>query len=190
MKVPQNPPYQRSRHRAALQAWVVAATAVASIGMPAAAVALPSDTDRQQAVTQQDAVTPAQAAQRAASDWLAALRRGDVGAAWRAMRLPRGADNERHAMDEANALADWLHEAGHTPEPVASRQAGHWAVSVWRLGGAALIEPITLYHPASDGLAGDPGDWQVVPQGMADDPALAPLYNADHAELMRWYAAL
>lgn len=196
MKAPQNEPYQRSRHRAALHAWVVAATAVASIGMPSVATALNPETRSMTASANDQA--PAQAAQQAARHWLDALRRGDVGSALSAMRLPRHASNERDAIDEAAALADWLHETGTDIQPVDARQAGHWALTTWRLGEDTFIEPITLYHPAADGLQafGDgltgpeaTGDWQVVPQGMADDPAFAPLYNADHASLVRWYDA-
>lgn len=194
MKTPQNEPYQRSRHRAALHAWVVAATAVASIGMPAAAAALSRDAPQVTAGIQEQ--TPAQAAQNVAKHWLSALGRGDVASALASMRLPRQANHERDAFDEAAALSDWLRESGAEIEPVAAQQAGHWALTTWRLGEDALIEPITLYHPAADGLLLtdhsliDAGDWQVVPQGMQDDPALAPLYNTDHAALMQWYEAL
>jgi len=196
MKAPLNEPYQRSRHRAALHAWVVAATAVASIGMPSVAATLNPETRAMTASANDQ--SPAQAAQQAARHWLDALRRGDVASALSAMRLPREAANERDAIDEATALADWLHDTGTQVQPIDARQAGHWALTTWRLGEDTFVEPIMLYHPAADGLQvfGDDlaasetaGDWQVVPQGMADDPAFAPLYNTDHASLMQWYEA-
>lgn len=192
MKSPQNEPYQRSRHRAALHAWVVAATTVASIGMPSVALARGNDEQRMTAQAA-DTHTPAQAAQRVAKHWLEMLKRGDVASALHVMRLPRESDNEKDVVDEAAALSDWLRESDAAIEPLAAQQAGHWALTAWRLGDASLIEPITLYHPASDefelGIGGSisAADWQVVPQGMQDDPALAPLYNADHASLMDWY---
>lgn len=190
MKVPQTEPYQRSRHRAALQAWVVAATAVASIGMPSAAFALQRENESQQVSIESDEDTPAKAAKRTAASWLALLKKGDVGAALNAMRLPREGHNEQDVIDEVSALSDWLREADAPIEPVAVQQAGHWALSAWRLGDDALIEPITLYHPASDGLDTSAGDWQVVPQHMETDPALAPLFNTDHDALMDWYQTL
>lgn len=192
MKSPQNEPYQRSRHRAALHAWVVAATAVASIGMPSTALAW-NDEAQRITTSVNDTQTPAQAAQRVAKHWLDALKRGDIASALRLMRLPRDAGNERDVADEAAALSDWLRESDAAIEPVAAQQAGHWALTLWQLGDASLIEPVTLYHPASDGLDTrlladiDTADWQVVPQGLEDDPALAPLYNADHVALMEWY---
>lgn len=188
-------PYQRSRQRAALHAWVVAATTVASIGMPSSALALDQRSDSP-ALMQGD-VTPSQAANRVAADWFAALAQGDGDAAFSSMLLPRDAQGERDVIEELQALSDWLGEEGVVAQPVAHRRAGHWALSAWRLDAttaapndAAFIEPITLYNPTSDGLSGSAVDWQVVMPGYEDDAALAPLYNADHAELMDWYAGL
>lgn len=192
MKTPRTEPYRRSPHRAALQAWVVAATAVASIGMPAAA-ATSRETTNEIAVDR-DVLAPAELAERTASDWLHLLELGEIDRAMLSMRLPREAVYEKDVLDELTALSDWLAQTRPTLEPIASRHAGHWALSAWRLGEDTLIEPITLYHPATDGLAigsgTDLGDWQIVSQGLEADPALAPLYNADYAELMNWYETL
>lgn len=192
MKTPRTEPYKRSRQRAAFQAMVVAATAVASIGMPAAAstnrelhhaVDAASDTD-----------SPTKAAERVAADWLAMLSAGELDRALASMRLPGEKQNEADAIDQAVALSDWLGETRPNVEPFASRSAGHWAVSAWRLGDEHLIEPITLYHPAPDGLWSEAhpavGDWQVVPQGFESDPALAPLVNADYQSLNEWYRTM
>lgn len=198
MKLPQKlEPYQRSRQRAALHAWVVAATAVASIGMPMSAVALghPQTHPSMQASDQ----TPSQAAERVAADWLEALRTGDRHAALSSMRLPALGEHERAVLDEMGAMSDWLSQGGIEIEPVAHRHSGHWALSAWRLdapaeglsdGEGGMIEPITLYNPAGDALTEVATHWEVVPQGFEDDPALAPLYNADHAELVTWYETL
>ena len=192
MKPPKSEPYQRSRHRAALHAWVVAATAVAAVGMPSAAVAL--NGRNESAVSQYDSRTPAQAAKHAAGVWLDALRRGDLRGALGVMRLPGLPEHERDAVDEAAALSDYLRGSSTVFEPVAERSLGHWAMSAWRLGtpGAAagsddgLIEPIMLYNPVGEDLIEAHAQWEVVPQGFADDPALAPLINADHDELATW----
>ncbi|MFN3167918.1 MAG: hypothetical protein ACE37H_12740 [Phycisphaeraceae bacterium] len=197
MKIPQKlEPYQRSRHRARLHAWVVAATAVASIGVPALAGARGED-DRQ-ANVYEDQSTPSQAAHRVAADWLAALGRGDHDQAIAAMRLPREPQHERVVLAELDTLATLIALDGVSIQPVAHRHAGHWALSAWRIdtndGDAAstadLLEPITLYNPAADGLIEAPLQWEVVPQGLRDDAALAPLYNADHDELIDWYHTL
>jgi len=186
-------PYHRSRHRAALHAWVVAATAVASIGMPSAALAMDFDETRQTAA--HDDLTPSQAAHRVATDWLLALSSGDIESAMQLMALPKAHAGERAVGQQAEALSDWLSHSGAKPTPVAHRHAGHWALSAWRLDAGdnsvgCLLEPITLYHAASDGLFDHADDWRIVPQGYATDPALAPLYNADHTELMQWYQTL
>jgi len=196
MKIPQKlEPYQRSRHRATLHAWVVAATAVASIGMPAMAVARGED-DRQTSVCQDD-LTPSQAAHRVAADWLEALGRGEHEDALSAMRLPREAQHERAVLTELDSLSTLIAMDDVAIHPVAHRHAGHWALSAWRIetdGDAAsksgLLEPITLYNPAADGLIEAPLQWEVVPHGFSDDVALAPLYNADHDELIEWYHTL
>ena len=195
MKPPKSEPYQRPRHRAALHAWVVAATAVAAVGMPSSAVALNSRNES--TVSQHDGRTPAQAARHAAGAWLDALRRGEMRAALGAMRLPALAEHERDAVDEAAALSDYLRGSGAVFEPVAERSAGHWALSAWRLdtphdvaggapAGTGLIEPIMLYNPVGEDLIEAHAQWEIVPQGFADDPALAPLINADHDELAAW----
>lgn len=195
MKYPKSEPYQRSRHRAALHAWVVAATAVASIGMPAAVKAMGRDTE--QVTTDRGVLHPAEAAQRVAEAWWDALRRADVSDARSMMRLPGDDAAELDALDEVAALSDWLIESGVPVELVANEQSGHWALSAWRLGDDPLLEPVTLYHPSADGLSvgiadslvGDTSGWQVVPQGIKD-PALSPLYNADYTELEGWFEKL
>lgn len=197
MKIPQKlQPYQRSRHRAALQAWVVAATAVASVGMPAKALSQRDD-EQAAAVHQRDHSASVQAAQHVAGAWLDAVRSRDRAEVLASMRLPREAEHERAVLDEVAALSDWLSHSDAEIEHVASRQAGHWALSAWRLDGAdgprddtGLIEPITLYNPAADGLSDSTLRWEVVPQGFAQDPALGPLYNDDHDALMHWYESL
>lgn len=196
MKIPQKlEPYQRSRHRATLQAWVMAATAVASVGMPAAAL-VRSDED-QKALTCQSDLTPSQSAQRVAIDWIEALRVGDHERALTSMRLPREAGLERAVMTELDTLSELIAMPGVSLQPVAHRHAGHWALSAWRVDAPDpsspvidLLEPIALYNPASDDLFDVSMQWQVVPQGFADDAALAPLYNADYDALIDWYQTL
>ena len=198
MKIPQKlEPYQRSRHRATLHAWVMAATAVASVGMPAKAL-VPNQEDQALGVYQNEHdQASVETAQRVAADWLDAVRTGNRDAALSSMRLPRDSEHERAVLEEVAALSDWLSHSAGQVEPVAHRQAGHWALSAWRLDGtgaarddAGLIEPITLYNPTADGLSESSIAWEVVPQGFAEDPALAPLYNADHDELVQWYESL
>lgn len=195
MKPPKSEPYQRSRHRAALHAWVVAATAVASIGMPAKAALMGGKEDT--TGVHQHELSPQQAAQQVAAQWLEALRQGDRDAALSTMLLPRLAENERDALEEMAALSDWLVHSGAEIEPVAHQQSGHWALSAWRLDAPddpadapGLIEPVTLYNPGGVDLIAAAAQWEVVPQGFQSDPALAPLYNADHDELMAWYQTL
>lgn len=196
MKIPQKlEPYQRSRHRATLHAWVVAATAVASVGMPAAAGVRGEDEPR--AVYESD-ITPSQAAHRVAADWLESLSAGDHDKALAAMRLPRDAQHERAVLTELDTLSTLIAMDDVWIRPVAHRHAGHWALSAWRLqtpdddasSPAVLLEPITLYNPAADALIEAPLRWEVVPQGFSDDAALAPLYNADHDALIDWYHTL
>lgn len=195
MKLPRTEPYRRSRHRATLQAWVAAATAVAAIGLPSAALALRQD-ETTTALHQNDQ-TPSQAAHRVAADWLEALRMGDRDAALSSVRLPREAENERAVLEEMSALSDWLRHSGARLSPVAHQHAGHWALSAWRLDApdsafdnVGFIEPITLYNPAGDDMTDATVHWEVVPQGVSTDPALAPLYNADHDALIAWYHTL
>ena len=196
MKIPQKlEPYQRSRQRATLQAWVMAATAVASVGMPAAAL-VRNDEDPQ-AITFQNDLTPSQLAHRVAVDWLEALRVGDHDRALASMRLPGEAGQDRAVLTELDTLSELIALPGVSIQPVAHRHAGHWALSAWRLSSAdtasqaaGLLEPIALYNPASDDLFASSMQWEVVPQGFSDDPALAPLYNADYDALIDWYQTL
>ena len=193
MKPPKSEPYQRSRHRATLQAWVVAATAVAAVGLPAKAVTSQRENTYQQTLNNDQ--HPMQDAQSVASYWFDALLAGDTQAAMSHMRLPATQENQQAVQTDLDVLSDMLMDQDVRIEAVAHRQAGHWALSAWRMDApgyslAPVIEPITLYHPAADGLIDTPMDWQVVPQGMNADPALAPLYNADHGELMQWAQTL
>ena len=192
MKPPKNEPYRRSRHRAALHAWVVAATAVASIGMPASVAA--SDRDNtQQVLTNDQSVT--HDAQSIASYWIEALQAGDTDAAMSLMRLPSSADHQQTVQTDLEVMTDLLAQQGVRAEPVAHRHAGHWALSAWRLDApdfslAPVLEPITLYNPSSDGLFDNAADWQVVPQCVTEDAAIMPLLNADHDALHAWYETL
>jgi len=193
MKPPKNEPYQRSRHRAALQAWVMAATAVAAIGMPSAAAA--SHRDDTLAQTHRNDQSPLQDAKSVASYWIDALLAADTDDAMSLMRLPAVAEHLQAVHADLDVMSDLLAQEGVKAEPVAHRQAGHWAVSAWEMNIpdvslAPVVEPITLYHPAADGLIDTPMEWQIVPQGFNTDPALAPLYNADHAALMKWSQTL
>ena len=193
MKPPKNEPYQRSRHRAALHAWVVAATTVASIGMPSAAIAL--DDNNTQALTQRTDQTPSQAANLVASYWIDALQVGDTQAAMALMRLPSNAEHLQAVQTDLDVMADLLSDEGVRVEPVAHRHAGHWALSAWSLDRpdvslSPVIEPIALYHPAMDGLFESASDWQVMPQDVAEDAALKPLYNADYNALQAWFQTL
>lgn len=193
MKLPKTEPYQRSRHRAALHAWVVAATTVASIGM--SANASPLDSDRTHALTQQDDQAQAQDASTVAADWIEALQGADVQAALSMMRLPATPQHQRAVQTDLAVLADLLAQQHVRVEPIAHRRAGHWALSAWRMDQpdfslAPVIEPVTLYNPSSDGLFAHAHQWQVVPQGVEDDPALMPLYNADYDALQDWYKTL
>lgn len=188
MRPPKSEPYQRSRHRAALHAWVVAATAVASIGMPSLAAARNDQLVGHQATS--DELAPTQTAEQAARAWFDALQKGDSNAALSSMTLPGAPGNERAVRERVRAMSDWLNESGTAVEPVAHNQAGHWALSAWRLGEDVLLEPVTLYDPTADGLFLADASWQVVPQGFANDSALKPLYNADHESLMQWFETL
>lgn len=197
MKPPKSEPYQRSRHRAALHAWVVAATAVAAVGVPASASSMRRDVADVSATAdaRSPELSPEAEAERVAQQWLEALFAGDAGSAMSAMVLPRDADNESAVAQELGAMSDWLKQSDAVAEPVARRRAGHWALSAWRIDApgdaepsSGLLQPIALYNPAADGLFDAGGDWRVVPAGFEEDAALAPLYNADHAALTQWYA--
>lgn len=193
MKPPKTEPYQRCRHRAALHAWVVAATTVASIGMSASAG--PLENDRTHALTQQDDQTQTQDASTVATYWIEALLAEDVQAALSMMRLPAMPQHQRVVQTDLAVLADLLAQQHVRVEPVAHRRAGHWALSAWRMDQpdislAPVIEPVTLYNPSSDGLFDHSHQWQVVPPGVEGDPALMPLYNADYDALQAWYKTL
>lgn len=193
MKPPKTEPYQRSRHRAALHAWVVAATTVASIGM--SANASPLDIDRTHALTQQDDQAQTQDACTVATYWIEALLAEDIHAALSMMRLPATPQHQHAAQTDLVVLADLLAQQQVRVEPIAHRRAGHWALSAWRMDQpdislAPVIESVTLYNPSSDGLFDHSHQWQVVPQGVEGDPALMPLYNADYDALQDWYKTL
>lgn len=193
MKPPKNEPYQRSHHRAALHAWIVAATTVASIGMSSAAFAL--EDDKALELTQRDEQSRSHDAQQVASDWIDAMQLGDTQAAMSLMRLPGSEQNQQAVQTDLDVLVDLLAQQGVRVEPVAHRHAGHWAMSAWALdlpevSLAPVIEPIALYHPASDALFESSANWQVMPQDLPDDPALTPLYNADYDELQAWFQTL
>lgn len=193
MKLPKTEPYQRSRHRATLQAWVVAATAVAAIGLPQVSRAEARDNTSQQALdNSQDAMHDAQ---QVAQYWIDALLAADTDDAMSLMRLPAMEANQKKVHNDLAVLSDLLAQEGVYVEPVAHRQSGHWAMSAWEMNVpdvslAPVLEPITLYNPSADGLFDASTDWQVVPQGVAQDPALKPLYNADHATLEQWFETL
>jgi hypothetical protein len=193
MKPPKNEPYQRSRHRAALHAWVVAATTVASIGMSANASLL--DRGNTQALTQQDDQALSHDASTVAGYWIEALQTADVEAALSMMRLPSTAQHQQAVQTDLAVMTDLLAQQGVRVEPMAHRRAGHWALSAWRMDQpeismAPVIEPVTLYNPSSDGLIDHSAQWQVVPQGIEDDPAMMPLYNADYEALQDWFKTL
>ena len=193
MNPPKSQPYQRSRHRAALHAWVVAATTVASIGMSASASALAGDSAH--ALTQQDDQALSHDASTVAGYWIDALQSADVQAALSMMRLPAAQKHQEAVQTDLAVMADLLTQQGVRVEPVAHRRAGHWALSAWRMdqpeiSTAPVIEPVTLYNPSTDGLFDHSAHWQVVPQGVEEDPALMPLYNADYNLLQDWYKAL
>ncbi|MFK7789175.1 MAG: hypothetical protein AB8C95_06755 [Phycisphaeraceae bacterium] len=193
MKPPKNEPYQRSRHRAALHAWVVAATAVASIGLPTVSLAQQRDNTHQ--VSHRDDQAPAQDAQQVASFWIDALQSGDVDAAMAMMRLPNSTPHQQAVQTDIDILAELLATQDVRVEPVAHRRAGHWAMSAWSVEAldvaqAPVIEPIALYDPSADGLFDSSADWRVVPQGVENDPALKPPYNADYDALQAWTQTL
>lgn len=193
MKYPKTEPYRRSRHRAALHAWVVAATAVAAIGIPASATAEQRDSTLQHVHNNDQ--PPTQDAQSVASFWIDAMQAGDIDAAMSLMRLPASSSNQQAVQTDLNILSDMLAHQNVRAQPVAHRYAGHWALSAWALDApevsmAPVIEPITLYNPSSDGLYDSVADWQVVPQGVAEDVAIKPLYNADHEALQAWAQTL
>lgn len=193
MKFPKSEPYQRSRHRAALHAWVVAATTVASIGMAANAGAVPRDNTQE--LTQRDDQSPSHDAMRIATYWINALQLGDADAAMSMMRLPSTPEHQQAVQTDLSVLSELLGQQGVRAEPVEHRRAGHWALSAWRMDQpdvslAPVIEPITLYHPSSDGLFESSAQWQVVPQGAEDDPAFKPLFNAGYDALQGWYQTL
>ena len=192
MKPPKTEPYQRSRHRAALHAWVVAATTVASIGM--SANARPLD-DIAQALTLQDDQALSHDASTVAAHWIDALQSADVQAALSMMRLPAHVQHQQAVQTDLAVMSDLLAQQNVRVESIAHRRAGHWALSAWRMDQpdislAPVIEPVTLYNPSSDGLFDQSAQWQVVPQGVEDDPALLPLYNEDYASLQDWYQTL
>lgn len=193
MKLPKTEPYQRSRHRATLQAWVVAATAVAAIGLPQVSSATARDNASQQ--TQDNSPDTMHDAQQAAAFWIDALLAADTDDAMSMMRLPASQANHKKVHNDLAVLSDLLAQEGVHVEPVAHQQRGHWALSAWEMNVpdvslAPVLEPITLYDPSADGLFDASTDWQVVPQGVTQDPALKPLYNADHAALEQWFETL
>ncbi|MEO0474770.1 MAG: hypothetical protein AAF085_02195 [Planctomycetota bacterium] len=193
MKFPKSEPYQRSRHRAALHAWVVAATTVASIGM--AANASTPTRDNIHPLTQSDDQSSALNAIQVATYWIEALQAGDADAALSMMRLPSEAEHQHSVNNDLAVLSDLLTQQGVRVEPVEHRRAGHWALSALQMNApnvslAPVIEPVTLYHPSSDGLFESSAGWQVVPQGVEQDPAFKPLCNADYDALQAWYQAL
>ncbi|MEM6258228.1 MAG: hypothetical protein AAGI37_07935 [Planctomycetota bacterium] len=192
MKFPKSEPYQRSRQRSALHALVFAATAVAAIGLPANA-ATPQRENTQQ--TDSDASLSSGDALAVASYWIDALYAGDTPAAMSMMHLPGRPDYQRAVQADLDVLSDLLHQQGVRAEPVAHRQAGHWALSAWQLDQpdvslAPVLEPVTLYNPTADGLFESSADWQVMPQGIDDDAAFKPLYNTDYRALQAWYQTL
>ncbi|MBX2851242.1 MAG: hypothetical protein KTR15_05810 [Phycisphaeraceae bacterium] len=192
MKPPKTEPYQRSRHRAALHAWVVAATTVASIGMSAGASPFDDNTHE---LTQQDDQALSQDASSIAAYWIDALHAADVETALSMMRLPGAPEHQQAVRTDLAVMSGLLAQQGVRVEPIAHRRAGHWALSAWRMDQpdfslAPVIEPVTLYNPSSDGLFDRSALWQVVPQGVEDDPALMPLYNADYSALQDWYQTL
>ena len=192
MKPPKSEPYQRSVHRAALHAWVVAATTVASIGMASAAIALEDNT---QALMQRDDHSPSQDAQRVALHYLEALQLGDRQAAMSMMRLPSLDQHQQTVQADVDVLADLLANEQVRIDHLANRRAGHWALAAWALDMpdvslAPVIEPIALYNPAGDAMFDSSADWQVMPQAVVDDPALQPLYNADYDTLQEWFKTL
>lgn len=192
MKLPKTEPYQRSRHRAALHAWVVAATAVASIGLPAAALELQRDNIHQ--VSQRDDQSLAQDAQQVASYWIDALQSADMDAALSMMRLPSVPEHQQVVQTDLDVLSELLAQDVRV-EPIAHRRAGHWAMSAWSLEAldiaqAPVVESIALYNPSADGLFDNSAQWRVVPQGIENDPAIKPLYNADYDALQTWAQTL
>jgi len=193
MKPHKTEPYQRSRHRAALHAWVVAATAVASIGLPSAALELQRDNTQQ--MSHRNDQAPAQDAQRVASFWIDALQSADIDAALSMMCLPSASQHQQAVYTDLDILSEWLATQDVRVEPVAHRRAGHWAMSAWSLEAldvaqAPVVEPIALYNPSADGLFDRTAEWRVVPQGIDDDPAIKPLYNADYDALQAWAETL
>ena len=193
MKFPKSEPYQRSRHRATLQAWVVAATAVAAIGLPQVASASARDNTSQQ--THDNSQDTMREAQQVAADWIDALLAADTDDAMSLMRLPADPVHQQKVQSDLNIMTDLLAQQGVVAEPVAHRQRGHWALSAWEMNVpdvslAPVLEPVMLYNPSADGMFDASADWQVVPQGVAHDPALKPLYNADHAALGQWFETL
>lgn len=193
MKYPKSEPYQRSRHRSRLHALVVAATAVAAIGLPTSATTI-DDSNNSTHLTQGESSTALQA-QRIASLWIQALQLGDIDSAQSWMHLPRSMANQKVVHTELEVLADMLSDESVRVEPIASRQAGHWALSAWSMDQldtalSPVMEPVMLYNPVSDGLLDDMANWQVVPQKTNDDAALKPLYNADYESLLQWYDTL
>lgn len=191
MKFPKSEPYQRSSRRAVLQAWFIAATAVAGVGLPSA-----HGTERNRAAQIQEADQAlARDAQATAACWIDALQSADQGDALSLMRLPSTAANQQTVQEELDVMMDLLTQQGVTAAPIAHRRNGHWALSVWELNSlgmslAPVIEPIALYHPAADGLFEARAQWQVVPHGLASDPALKPLYNADYDALAQWFETI
>lgn len=193
MKSPKNEPYQRSRHRAALQAWVVAATAVAAIGLPQ--VSSPAARERASQPAQDNSHDAMHGAQQVAAFWIDSLLAADSDDALSLMRLPVTSENQKQVKDDLAHLSDLLAQEGVRVEPVAHHQCGHWALSAWEMivpdvSLAPVVEPITLYNASVDGMFDACTDWQVVPPGVSQDPALKPLYNADYAALQAWFETL
>jgi len=200
--------YQRSVQRAGLHAWVVAATAVAAIGMPGAAVAVEESGmwgTPWSVVEGSDPMaldlTGAQLAGRSAGRWLADVQQGRVDAALEHMLLPRAVEAERAVAESLEQWAAVLSESDGRYTLRNQRQAGHWGLTLWGWAGddawadtrvmpvlpaADGLLPIVLYNPAGDDLTDPASQWSIVPRGHATDPALAPLFNADYHELLAW----
>ena len=193
MKFPKSEPYQRSRHRATLQTWVVAATAVAAIGLPQVSSAAERGQSHHQVQDGRD--NASQDAKHVAAMWIDALLAADSDDAISLMRLPADPANQSKVQNDLDIMTDLLAQEGVVVEPVAHRQRGHWALSAWAMNVpdvsmVSVLEPVTLYNPSADGLFDSSSDWQVVPQGVAQDSALKPLYNADCVELEQWFETL
>lgn len=194
MKPPKNEPYQRSRHRATLHAWVVAATSIAAIGLPAAAMT--PQRDNTELVSRGQDATETRDAREVAAQWIDALQSADLDAAWSMMQPPSLPTHQASVLTDLDVLAELLAQEDVRVEPIAHRRAGHWAMSAWSveslsIAQAPLIEPIALYNPAADDLIDSSvGSWHIVAQSSQADPALKPLYNADYDALQAWVRTL